>query len=343
MKRKGVNYDVGIYPFGEARPSRPEFDLAVVRREIEIIRRDLHCNAVRIVGRDLDRLVSAAEIALDEGLEVWFGPALHDADADQLRAYLLQGARAAETLRRRSPHVVFIAGWELTFFMKGLVLGETGMDRVGAFMKPWRLLWSTVRLGPFNANLNRFLRGVVADVRREFHGPVTYASGAWESVDWTLFDFVGVDCYRDAMNKRFFRRQLAKYFKAGRPVVFTEFGCCTYRGAADKGAYGWAIVDWSSDPPRLRGDFVRDEDEQARYLTELLDDFTAAQADGAFAFTFVMPKYPHRADPHVDLDLASYGLVSSIDHAERDRRVNAGVPWTPKRAFFALADYYARA
>jgi hypothetical protein len=33
--------------------------------------------------------------------------------------------------------------------------------------------------------------------------------------------------------------------------------------------------------------------------------------DGAFAFTFIMPKYPHRPEPALDLDMASYGQVKS--------------------------------
>src|SRR5580704_6918237 len=124
MHRKGINYDVGIYPFGESRPSRAAFDPAVVRREIEIIRNDLHCNAIRIVGRDLERLVRASEFALDLGLEVWFGPGFHDADEAQTLTYLTDCSKAAETLRQKSPQIVFIAGWELTFFMKGLVAGD---------------------------------------------------------------------------------------------------------------------------------------------------------------------------------------------------------------------------
>jgi hypothetical protein len=35
MNRRGVNYDVGLYPFGEARPPRAVFDPAIVRREME--------------------------------------------------------------------------------------------------------------------------------------------------------------------------------------------------------------------------------------------------------------------------------------------------------------------
>src|SRR5437016_2817344 len=46
-------------------------------------------------------------------------------------------------------------------------------------------------------------------------------------------------------------------------------------------------------PPQLKGTYTRDEEVQAKHLTELLDVFVEADADGAFAFTFVMPKYTH--------------------------------------------------
>jgi hypothetical protein len=340
MERKGINYDVGIYPFGEARPSRIGFDPSTVRREIEIIRDDLYCNAIRITGRDLPRLVQAAGFALDRGLEVWFAPAFHDADPQQTIAYFVECAKAAETLRRQSPKIIFMAGWELTFFMKGLVLGDSGMERIGSFMKPWRLLRSTLRLGPFNRNLNRFLREAAREVRRHFHGPISYAAGTWEEVDWTPFDFVGIDCYRDAMNRKVFRQILQKYFQHGKPVIIAEFGCCCYRGAEDKGAYGWNIIDWHRDPPELKGAFVRDEEVQANYLTELLDIFVEEKVAGVFPFTFVMPKYPHHADPRLDLDIASYGLVKS--YADRKGSTYPDLPWEPKRSFNALASYYQK-
>ncbi|HTS14060.1 MAG TPA: hypothetical protein VMH24_00210, partial [Candidatus Sulfotelmatobacter sp.] len=68
MNRKGVSYDVGRVM---GVNWRPVFDLPVVRRELEIIHDDLHCNAVRICGRDIGRLETATEAALELGLEVW--------------------------------------------------------------------------------------------------------------------------------------------------------------------------------------------------------------------------------------------------------------------------------
>ena len=72
MKRKGVNYDVGRVMMGENW--RPTFDSKLVYCELEIIKNDLHCNAVRICGLAIDRLMAATEDALKQGLEVWLSP-----------------------------------------------------------------------------------------------------------------------------------------------------------------------------------------------------------------------------------------------------------------------------
>lgn len=75
MKIKGVNYDAGaVMGFNW----RPDFDMPTVRRELEIIKNDLHCNAVRIDAQDIRRVTAAAQAALDQGLDVWFSPILWD-------------------------------------------------------------------------------------------------------------------------------------------------------------------------------------------------------------------------------------------------------------------------
>ena len=66
MNIKGVNYDVGTVMFGNWRP---DYDPKVVQRELEIIKNDLHCNAVGISGKDIGRLVVTAEAAVSQGLE----------------------------------------------------------------------------------------------------------------------------------------------------------------------------------------------------------------------------------------------------------------------------------
>jgi hypothetical protein len=336
MKRYGMNYDVGTMTSHNSL-SRLSFDPAAVRREMEIIKRDLHCNAIRISGQDMARLAIASEYALQQGLEVWFSPIMIDATREQLLAYLVDCAQAAEQLRQQSPNVVFVVGCELTLFMHGLVAGATSYERMDTFMKPLRLAKSTIMNGTYHRRLNAFLSEAAAVVRQHFHGQMTYASGQWEKVDWSLFDVVAVDYYRDAANQRSYRRKLRAYFKHGKPVVVTEFGCCTYVGAGDKGGYGWAIVDWNTR--RLTREFVRGEREQADYLIDLLDIFEAEGVDGAFVFTFLSEKYPHDENPDCDLDMASYSVVKTL--ASGTGTTYPDMAWEPKQSFDALADYYA--
>jgi hypothetical protein len=338
--RKGINYDVGTFTRGQQSSSRDQFDPDIVRREMEIIKNDLHCNAVRISGQDISRLTVAAEFAIQQGLEVWFSPAYIDANEQETLIYFAECAKAAEQLRMKSPQLIFVAGCELTFFMKGLVLGETAFDRINTFMKPWLLLKSTILKGSYHKRLNAFLAKAAAAVREHFHGRLTYASGTWEHVDWNVFDIVGIDYYREALNKNSYREKLRAYFKHGKPVVVLEFGCCTYKGAENKGGYGWAIVDRSKTPKQLKGDYIRDESVQADYIIELLDIFQTEKVYGAFVFTFVMPSYPFNENALYDLDMASYSVVKT--YTDRNGTTYHDMPWELKKSFEALAGYYAK-
>lgn len=340
LQHKGINYDVGTFTRGEGSSSRDIFDPAVVKREMEIIKNDLYCTSIRISGQDIERLTTAAEYALNEGLEVWFSPAYIDANEQETLAYFIECAKAAEKLRLKFSHIIFVTGCELTFFMKGLVLGETAFDRINTFMKPWTLLKSTIVKGSFHKRLNSFLSKATKAIRENFHGELTYASGPWENVNWTLFDKIGIDYYKDAMNKNTYREKLKAYFKYNKPVIVTEFGCCTYKGADDKGSYGWAIVDRAKTPNQLKGEFLRDESVQANYIIESLDIFNEEKVDGAFVFTFVSQSYPYIENPVYDLDMAAYGIVKT--YVNQKGTTYAEMPWEPKEAFKALAEYYKK-
>jgi hypothetical protein len=119
-----------------------------------------------------------------------------------------------------------------------------------------------------------------------------------------------------------------------------EFGCCTYRGAADRGGAGWLVVD--EHQQTIAADLVRDETEPERYFQELLDLFDGEGVDAAFWFTFAGYELPHRpADPRRDLDLASYGLVAMLEQGRGIRYPD--MAWEPKRLFDTLAARYAAA
>ena len=126
----------------------------------------------------------------------------------------------------------------------------------------------------------------------------------------------------------------------GKPVAITEFGCTTYRGAADKGAHGDMVVEWGADgrPVGLKGELVRDEDEQAACLRELLDILEEEAVESAFVNTFARYDLPHIPGSRDDFDMASYGVVKVLEEGTGD--TYAGMPWEPKAAFRALADRY---
>ena len=249
--------------------------------------------------------------------------------------YTVTCATAAETLRQQWPQLVFVLGCELTLFMQGILEGNNLMERMG---NP--SFWGSIKAGTHNKPLNAFLARANEAVRQVFRGKVTYASAPLETVDWSLFDFVCTDLYRDARIKDSFGEIIKRYFTHNKPVIVGELGCCTYQGAEDAGGMGWAIGDCGKTPLQLNGNYVRDEGVQARELTDALGILEGVGVDGAFVFTFVSPTLTYNDDPLYDLDMASYSLVKS--YADKHGTTYPDMPWEPKKSFKAVADYFAK-
>jgi len=345
-RRRGVCYDVGRVLYGDWRK---DYSPALVHRELEIIARDLHCNAVRICARDLDRLVVAAKYALDMGLEVWLSPELWNKSPKDTLNHLVAAAEAAEELRKAWPEqVVLSVGTELTLFMKGIVPGRTLWQRMrNAFAG------GIVKSGRHNPPLNAYLAEATAAAGRVYEGPLTYGSLSFEQVDWEPFDVIGIDHYRGAPNRDRYAETLTPLLAQGKPVAVLEFGCCTYRGAEAAGGRAFDIVDLKSlvlsqlpvvgrfVRPRLQGPYVRDEALQAREIIDQLDILERAGVNGTFVFTFVFPNNPYDDEPIHDLDMASYSLVKSYAHGRRGATY-PDMTWEPKEAFWAVAEHYAK-
>jgi hypothetical protein len=338
MRSFGVDYDTGVVVDGDS--TRTGFDDGTVRRELEIIAHDLHVTAVRVTGDRVERLELAARHASAAGMRVWFSPFVCDLDPDQLVEHLAGCARRAELLRRAGADVVLVLGGEIALFCSGFVPGEGLQGRLATMTDPATGGTPDGRAA-FAAELARAkdtLRTLAAGARRVFRGPFTYASGTWEEVDWEVLDVVSVDAYRDAQNAAGFADLVRSYRRFGKPVAVTEFGCCTYRGAADRGGAGWLVVDERQGT--VAAGLVRDEAEPQRYLEELIGIFDRAGVDAAFWFTFAGYELPHRpADPRRDLDQASYGLVAVLEEGHGTRYPD--MPWEPKRLFDTLAASYA--
>lgn len=230
--------------------------------------------------------------------------------------------------------MVLVTGCELTLFNQGFLPGSTIYERIDGLG-----IWGPELQSAFAAlpsKLNGFLADTATATRRRFSGPITYASGVWELVDWQVFDIAAVDAYRDADNAENFAALLRKQLGHGRPLVVSEYGCCGYQGAGARGGMGWAIIEKDADPARLDGDYVRDETEQVRYLTELNEIFLAEGVDLAFWFTFAGYSLVSGPGPRSDLDVASYGVVKMLPGGPPAGY--RGLGWEPKLAFRALAD-----
>jgi hypothetical protein len=342
VRGHGISYDTGFIRNGTS--SIEPFDPEVVERELRIIRDDLHCNAVRVMGGDPERLELAATCAAELGLEVWFSPYPLELTADELLALFADCAERAERLRRRGAEVVFVAGAELSLMNKGFLAGDNLEDRLERLLGDPRSLPELIP--GVAARVNAFLATAAALVRGRFGGRLTYAAIQLERVDWTGFDIVSLDLYRSAEVADRFRDGVRALTALGKPVAITEFGAATYRGAGDRGARGLEVVEHdkaTGRPLRLDAAYVRDEEGQAAYLRELLEIFEAEGVDSAFVFTFALHSYPHRpdGDPRDDLDLASYGIVKVLEDGHG--QTYPDLLWEPKTAFRMLAGYNAPA
>ncbi|MER7001112.1 abortive infection protein [Streptomyces sp. NPDC000410] len=315
---KGVNFDT----------DREEWRTEFVRREIAAIREQLHCNAILLLGHDLDRLTEAASIAAAHGLFVWFEPRQFDKGTEQTLAFLGSVARAAERLRTRHPGVGIAVGTELTIFMSGLVPGKDYNERGQALARP--------ESAGYQERLNAFLDRALKTVRPLFKGRVTYSSGEWEEVDWRGFDVVGVNLYRNADNKITYIKKVRALHRHGKPVVITEFGCCTFTGAKEQGGAGFNVVDWEREPPVVKDGYVRNEREQADEIGELLDLYAAERVHGAFVYNFISPDSPYSPQRRHDLDIASFALAKTFPTGTRRGYAETG-QWEPKQSFHTVA------
>ncbi|MEU4344217.1 hypothetical protein AB0H00_23645 [Nocardia sp. NPDC023852] len=338
MRAKGISYDTGFLRKG--MDSRHQFDPEVVEHELRIIRDDLHCTAVRVTGGDPDRLEFAATYAADLGLEVWFSPYPLELTADEMLSLFADCAQRAERLRQRGAEVVFVTGAELSLMNIGFLPGDTLDERVEFLTQPEVL---PERVAEVGTRVNDFLGKVVPLVREHFGGKITYAAVPLERVDWSPFDIVSLDLYRSAEIADQFAEGVRGLVAQGKPVAITEFGAAGYRGAGDVGARGLEIVEYdATGPVRLNGEYVRDEAGQAAYVRELLEVFDAGGIDSAFVFIFALYDMPYRpdGDPRNDLDLASYGIVKVLENRQGDTYPD--MPWEPKSAFTAVAEFYRR-
>ncbi len=323
---KGINYDTGT----EFAPGMPSLTWAApdMQYDLRIIKNELGCNAINIFGRDVGHLCETAAYASETGLTALVQSRLFHAAMPEVKAHILQLAEKLETLRRKDPRIILNIGCELSIFMQGIIPGNTVEERIASLSTRHQ------DFPAYNATLNKFLESVCAPARKLFKGKITYASGSWEQIDWKDMDYRSVNYYLDENNSKEYAGQLRKMVKQDKPLLITEFGCCSFKGADKAGAGGHGIIDWKPSGAEIRDGYERDEKVQAAYLEKLIRLYREEQVTGVFPYVFSNAYLPHSADPKYDLDMAGYGIVKTIYPA------TAGVRWERKEAFRMLAGLY---
>lgn len=342
MKFRGVVYDVGLR-FTAGQPYSVEvFNPELAAHDINAIAKELHSNAIRIEGEEIERLVTAARIAHAAGLTVFFNPWKMNAPVAELPAYFAQAAQAAETLRVEGVDLIFVTGCEMSLFNEGIFAGSTINERIQGVIELGVAAQSNDErlVAAKSSMLNDALKRIVTKVRDSFRGRVTYSAGMWEKVEWDLFDIVGVDHYRATETAEEYLRTLDHY-RLGKPLAVMEVGCCAYEGAAKLGAGGFMLMQGTN--PDGTGKFKegivprRSEREQADYVDEQLRLLTDADIDAVFIYVFSFPTFPHGEGAR-DFDMMSFSLVKTYpkDH----EKGQAMPPWEPKEAFYRIANVY---
>ncbi|MFH8615734.1 abortive phage infection protein [Streptomyces sp. NPDC017979] len=332
---RGVRYRSACYTLVPGETPGTAWSARRMRSDLRAIARDLHANSVKVTGDGVDRLAATATEAVERGLHVWLEPTLSDRPQQETLDHLAETGRHAERLRRQGADVHLSVGCEFWLLVPGIVPGETVLDRIKNLQE------GTVDFVDMQRKLDAFTARAAAVGRNVFRGPLSYAAGQDDRVDWNLFDVVGIDYYSYFPRRESHVRELRKYLRWGKPLAITEFGTCTYKGAPQAGGMGWDVVDHSKQPPEIVGDLVRSERAQAAYVGEVFDVFEEMGLYAAMAFEFLTADAPHRADsPRHDLDMASYAIVKPIKDDPADPA--SDWHWEPKEAFHALARRYAR-
>lgn len=332
--RRGLGQRGVCYEVGPGETPGTAWNAERMRADVRAIAKDLHADTVSVFGDGVERLRATSSAAAEQGLGVWLQPRLGDRPEAEILEHLAETGRHAERLRRAGARVHLSVGCEFVLFVPGIVPGDNALERVENILKgnydPVRMMRRLTEVVAAAARVGRSV----------FRGPLTYGAAQDDEVDWALFDVVSVNYYAYHPKKADYVRELSAFRRWGKPVAVTEFGTCTYAGAPEQGGMGWHTVDYSKTPPQIVGNLVRSERTQAAHLTDMLDVFESMGLYAALVYNFVSPDSPHRPEPLLDLDMASYSVVKSV----KDRPDDPDSPWhwEPKEAFHALARHFAR-
>ena len=339
MKLKGINYDIGIaFTYGDPESTTNVWNKEAFRRDLEIIRDELGCNAMRLSGTDETDMICGAEMVLQAGMDCWVSPHYIDAPLEELEARTQAVAAGVEPLRAKYPdnEVVIVYGCELHHFSPFLP-GSNFTERLQILGSPDL----PGLLEEANKKLDAYFARVIPEMRKVFGGRITYTTVFFEQIDWAPFDIICLDHYKNNSTKDSFRDDMASFVQlaAAQNKEFycleTGYGCfdgCFAVAGANNMAVGITAEGL------LDRDVARSEKQQADALVDAMEDIFQTGAGGIFVFTFVNSNLPHSEEQRRDLDMVGYSITKTWADG-RPGSVYDGVSWDPKEAFYALKEF----
>jgi exo-beta-1,3-glucanase (GH17 family) len=341
IKFKGINYNAGI-EYNSSINSNDKIDLKKLKEDLILIKK-LNCNTIRTYGSHIDKLIVYSEEMLKQGFNVWISPRLIDGNKKQTIKFIKKSSKEAEKLRKKYRKVVFIIGNELLIDSKAVFDAPNLFNRVD-ILKSYLNFKSNLKnevpklkkiyksMQKFVEKTDKTIKNFVEILRIEtsnnFKGKITYASLPFEEINWNNFNIVGVNLYKNKWNADTYINELRKFKSHGKPVAITEFGTCPYKGSSKTGGSSFNIVDYKTK--KIIKGIIRDENEQSKYLKELINMYSKENIFATFIFDFKEEWKTHSKNPSRDLDLSSFGIVKVL----KNKKV------IPKKAFNIVKKLY---
>jgi hypothetical protein len=249
---KGIVYCPGtVEEFYQMSPTEDQ-----MKEHLLMIKNELGCNGIRIMGDQDDMSYKCAQMAIDLEYEcIVLSPFWINKTAKETVQRMRVFAKRGEELRSQYDAVQLNLVEEPSTTPRG-ILDDDPSWIVRTSKIPQ--LWPSKN---WHGKYQGFLRDLI-DASRDFNGKKLIGVGSWEwaAADWAHLDvdILGDSHYwysdygdwRDPSNYYVEHMRWVKQFR--KPYYITEWGSCTYRGAWERGADAW----------RDAANRVYDEDEQ---------------------------------------------------------------------------------
>lgn len=272
MSIKGMKYHIGRHFLGDygVPPTEEE-----AWESLWVIRHELGCNLVDLMGDYEDVMLKCAEMALQLNFDFVVLDPYYQRSAPNTQTTIDEHVQKIEAfsknaedfrLKSRSPNSIILSvGNELTNHLAGVTYD----------------------------NLNAYLDKIVDKVRGNFHGKITYLAANQQAerfgVDWRKLnlDLIAPHMYfaKKWVTEDRLIGDIYKLKEFGKPFYSSEFGCETWLGASQYGG---------QETPHNQTD-VYSQEEQAQNIAETMDIYQKANLEGATLWVF-LNKWPPGQD-----------------------------------------------